>query len=585
MPTILKPSLRYTVAVVVTVMVMLPTACISSDSVTLSVDYGGSDGLPTVGRTMAGNYLSGRHAQAINDIPAATNFYRSALKISPGIPDLLRRSLVLTVVEGRMKEATALARKVVAINPKEVISNLVLVVNSIRSNRYAEAEKRTRAMPDSGINAYLRPLFIAWARTALGQGPDKALEALAPLAKKSGSKALYNFHAALINEMAGRSEKAEKYYLAAIKAQGGLSLRMVEFLGAHYERAKQPDKALELYRKYLNARPNSYILENSLARIKSGGVPPVKVSSAIEGVAEGLFGLSSSLNQQNVMETALVLGRLALFLKPDFPAMQIMIGEVLEAEKRLESANMVYAKINPTSPFSWRARLNAAFNMDNMDKTEEAIALLNTMADSNPGRPEPLINMGDILRSHERFAEAVAAYDKAIARIPKMTARYWSLLYSRGIALERSKRWKQAEGDFLKALKFEPEQPYVLNYLGYSWVDQGKNLKRAKKMIQKAVELRPNDGYIVDSLGWALYRIGDYTEAVGEMERAVMLMPEDPVINDHLGDVYWRVGRKYEARFQWRRALSFNPEPDVRDKISAKLKDGLKIQAKAGDDG
>ena len=168
-----------------------------------------------------------------------------------------------------------------------------------------------------------------------------------------------------------------------------------------------------------------------------------------------------------------------------------------------------------------------------------------------------------------------------------MERRHWSLLYSRGIALERSKQWARAETDFIKALELEPEQPYVLNYLGYSWVDQGIHLERATGMIEKAVELRPRDGFIVDSLGWAYFRIGDYGGAVRELERAVELRPQDPVINDHLGDAYWMVGRRLEARFQWRRALALEPEADVAGTITNKLEDGLPqpARATAGGDG
>ena len=183
--------------------------------------------------------------------------------------------------------------------------------------------------------------------------------------------------------------------------------------------------------------------------------------------------------------------------------------------------------------------------------------------------------------------EAVKAYDEAVKRIGALERRHWSLLYTRGIALERSKQWPRAEADFLAALEFEPEQPYVLNYLGYSWVDQGINLERAQKMIERAVELRPNDGYVVDSLGWVLYRLGKFAGAVRELERAVELRPEDPIINDHLGDAYWRVGRRQEARFQWRRSLSLEPEDDLlavlRDKIKAGLGDADK--PKSGSDG
>src|SRR5262249_17865161 len=151
------------------------------------------------------------------------------------------------------------------------------------------------------------------------------------------------------------------------------------------------------------------------------------------------------------------------------------------------------------------------------------------------------------------FAEAVTAYDEAIrhAGADGLPER-WTLYYDRGVALERSGQWQRAESDLQRALELKPEQPLVLNYLGYSWIDRGGSLERGLKMLEKAVELRPEDGYIIDSLGWAHYRLGDYAAAVQYLEKATELVPEDPTINDHLGDAYWQTGRLVEARYQWR---------------------------------
>ena len=200
------------------------------------------------------------------------------------------------------------------------------------------------------------------------------------------------------------------------------------------------------------------------------------------------------------------------------------------------------------------------------------------MAAEEPERAGADMQLGDLLRSKKRFAEAVDAYDEAIQRFEAagMPER-WSLYYSRGIALERSGQWQRAEADLLHALELKPDQPLVLNYLGYSWIDRGENLERGLKMIEKAVELRPEDGYIVDSLGWAHYRLGDYPSAVQYLEKAIELVPEDPTINDHLGDAYWQSGRPVEARYQWRRALQFGPQDDEIKPIQAKLDGGLSV--------
>lgn len=178
-----------------------------------------------------------------------------------------------------------------------------------------------------------------------------------------------------------------------------------------------------------------------------------------------------------------------------------------------------------------------------------------------------------MLRAKNRFADAVAIYDRAIARVAEPTRSAWPLFYSRGIAEERSHQWPKAEADFKEALQLAPDQSYVLNYLGYSWADRGENLPEARRMLEKAAALRPGDGSIIDSLGWVMLRQGQTGEAVHSLEQAVEISPEDATINGHLGDAYWAAGRKLEAGYQWRRALTLNPDPDDAAKLEAKLHD------------
>ena len=126
-------------------------------------------------------------------------------------------------------------------------------------------------------------------------------------------------------------------------------------------------------------------------------------------------------------------------------------------------------------------------------------------------------------------------------------------------------------------MAFQPDHPFILNYLGYAWADQGAHLDKALALIEKAATLRPTDGYITDSLGWVLYRMGRYNEAATRLERAVELMPYDPVINDHLGDAYWQINRKLEAKFQWMRAKNHAEDDKLKQDIDAKLINGLPI--------
>jgi Flp pilus assembly protein TadD len=236
----------------------------------------------------------------------------------------------------------------------------------------------------------------------------------------------------------------------------------------------------------------------------------------------------------------------------------------------------VYERVPASSPLKRNAQIQLATDLDSADRSDEAIKILRDVVTADPKDLEAVMALGNIERGRKKFSDCGDTYSKGIAVLPEGNDKANSVwYYYRGICEERSKQWPKAEADMRKALDLQSDQPHVLNYLGYSWIDQGINLDEGMKMIKRAVEQRPDDGYIVDSLGWAYYRIGNYEEAVKNLERAIDLKPEDPTINDHLGDAYWRVGRTLEAKFQWAHARDLKPEPDDLPKILAKIENGL----------
>jgi len=552
---------------------LLPAAC-ASDSLDIESSKDKTGDQVSGGTSVSGNYLAGRHAQAVSDTSGAALYLGNALEISPGTQSLLQRTFLMMASEGRIGKAAHLAHKVLAQNSKAPIANLTVVVEDIHAGRFDGAMKKITALPAGVLNGYMAPLLAAWTSIAQGKTLEDAIAHLSPL-KKEGSKPLYYLHKAMLLDFTGDHAGAVEAYLLGIKEQGGIILRVAQLLGNLYERKGDIDKAKALYMRFAQANPSSPLARQALRLLDSGATAKPIIATAGQGAAESFFGIATSLSQQNAKETALIFARLGLYLHSDFPVMQILLGNLLQLNGQLEEANVVFLAIDVSSAYSWPARLRAAENLDDLERTDEAAKTLNAMAKEEPDLADPLIRLGDILRARERFVEAGSAYDRAFKRIGTLQSHHWTLLYARGIVLERTKQWDRAEADFLKALEFKPDQPFVLNYLGYSWVDQGLHLDRAKGMIQKAVDLRPNDGYIVDSLGWAYFRLGEFANSVKEMERAVELKPEDPVLNDHLGDALWRVGRKLEARYQWQRVLVLEPEDDLRVQIAEKLADGL----------
>ena len=527
-----------------------------------------------------GDYLAGRYAYANHDITAAAEFMRRALEDDPGDRALLQRAVTLLVADGRIEDARELAPRLIEADPASRIAHLVVVVDDVRLGRLNDAKERLRDVPRDGVYALLIPALEAWIEFDDG-GVEGALAALQPLASRQAYSGYYNFQAGLIADAGGDIATAEAHYKKALETSPGGSLRAVQAYGGMLERADRRADAEAIYASYLRENPDSVWLETVEARLDRGDAPPAPVSEIEHGIAEALFDAASAVPQESGNDAGLLYARLALEIRPDFDVARMLIGETFDALGRPEDAVVMYDSIDPTSPFIWSARLRSAADLAALERVDEAVQKLKIAIDERPERADAAITLGDVLRQAERYREAAEAYDLAFSRIGEVEQRHWSLYYVRGITNERTKNWSRAEADFLKALELEPDQPLVLNYLGYSWVEQGTNLDRALAMIERAVELRPNDPYIIDSLGWALYQLGDYEGAVRNLEKSVELLSNDPIINDHLGDAYWRAGRKAEAKFQWQRSLALGPDDELAAKVRLKLSRGLSAEAEA----
>ncbi|MEE2997441.1 MAG: tetratricopeptide repeat protein [Pseudomonadota bacterium] len=532
----------------------------------------------------AGNYLAGRHAQKNWDFRQASRFLGKALEKGPDNTQLLRSTFFARLAAGDISGTLPMARKITKRHSSAPVAKLLLFVDSVKRGDLDSADRLLANFPDLGVSGILKPLLMSWVSLGRLEGADP-VQALSPLKNLSELRVLYELHAALLSDVAGRNSDAERHYKLAVKNVRGSTLRIVQGYGHHLERAGKTEQARLLYKSYIKENPDSVVLGPAMARLSRSLRPALLVSTPAEGIAEALFNVSGTIARENSPQLALIYGRLALYLRQDFDLARMLAAGILESMDRNEEAIAEYGGISPKSPFFWSARLRAAGNLEVLDRDDEAIEILRALSLEDKTHPEPLVSLGDLFRSNKRFAESVTAYDRAIAMLPEIDKRHWRVLYSRGISLERSKQWERAELDFKRALELKPDQPYVLNYLGYSWVDQGVNLEQAHKMIERAVKLRPNDGYIVDSLGWVLYRLRDFEGAVEKLERAVELRPNDPTINDHLGDAYWRVGRYNEARFQWQRALTLKPEKDHISAIEGKLLRGLKLPDSGEEDG
>jgi tetratricopeptide (TPR) repeat protein len=515
-----------------------------------------------------GDFLDGRFAASESDSPHAAEFFLRALAADPTNTGIQQQAFVACLLTGA-PEALKLARQL----PDNPVAQLLLADQDARNGVWEAAEQRFRNLPHQGLTQLLQPLLVAWAQQGGGH-TDAALATLRPYVDGPRFRGVYALHAALINDLANRSAEAGRLYRAATAEYGGTNLRLAQIVASWQARQGHKAEAEQTLRALADTSQELSIALPALIATIDAPNPPRQVARATDGIAEAYLALAAALRAQDSPDFSLLLLRLALGVRPDFTAARLLEADIHESGRHYNAATAALTPVGNDDPLIAVVRLHRAGLAERLNHTDEATHALESAAHDYPQSALPLAQLGDLLRAKDRYAEAAAAYDRAIARLHDAGPAAWPLYYSRGIAEDRAHQWAKAEQDFQHALELSPDQPYVLNYLGYSWADQGTHLIQARKMLERAAELRPNDGAIVDSLGWVLLRQGDTAGAVRALEHAVELQPEDASINGHLGDAYAAAGRAREARYQWRRALNFNPEPDDAAKLEAKLHDG-----------
>lgn len=530
--------------------------------------------------SFSGAYLAGRAAEADNDLDAAIDYYRRALVAEPDNEPLLQSIMLALIANGQFEEALPFADKLKAVPDVERFSRVALAVDAFREKDYAEAEYMLKLSLSSDLDKLIAGVMTAWAKAGAGDA-KAALEGLDKLEGPQWYGLFVNIHRALIADFAGLKDEAAKVYDETAIARSAADVapeayvRLVEAYAGFLARKGDKAKALDELRRVDELAPTRPVTAALRADIAAGKTIPMTAPDPSEGAAALLLDVGSALNRSGGEAFVRLYLQFAHALSPKNDAVLVQLGAVSEQQQKLEEAIGFYSKVSPDSSMKRVAELQLGLNLAELKRTDEAVSHLKALVDANPDDMRAYLALGGTFAGEERYREAAEVYDRAVARLTNPQRADWTIFYQRGIAYERLKEWPKAEPNFKKALELYPNQPQVLNYLGYSWIDMNINLEEGLEMIRKAVELRPSDGFIIDSLGWGYYRLGRYEEAVTELERAVALQPADPVLNDHLGDAYWRVGRKLEARFQWTHARDMKPDPDVLNKVLQKLAKGL----------
>ena len=524
------------------------------------------------GLGLSGAYLAARVAENDNDFRASAGWYDAALAADPGNPVLVEGALYSRLALGNFDQAHELALALGDKAKDNQLAGFAFIAFDALAEDYPALIKA--GADGRKVGPVLDELIVAWAKVGDGK-MSEALTDFDSVAGMRGMEGVGLYHKAMALAVAGDFEGAEA--ILSGKANGPVTLnrRGILALAQILSQLERNPDAVAMLDKAFGTEPEPTI-DALRARLQAGEpVPFDQIPSARAGMAEVFYTVGSLLQGDAEPAYVLLHSRIANALNPLNSEALLLTAQALEDLGQYDLAVESFALVKKDNPIFYSAEIGRADALYASGKKEASVEVLQSLARSHGEMVVVQSALADVLRREERWAEAVTAYDAALAMVTKVEKPHWTLFFNRAVCQERLNAWDKAEADFRRALELNPNQPQVLNYLGYSLVDRGLNLDEALDLIQQAVRAEPEAGYIIDSLAWAYFRLGRYEDALEPMERASLLEPVDAVVTDHLGDVYWMVGRKREAEFQWHRALSFEPEAKDAARIRRKLEIGL----------
>lgn len=534
----------------------------------------------SLGHVDSGAFLTAVVATHKGDDLDAARAFRAAAAADPTNKDLLKQAFIRSVLAGD-PEAVPLAR-LTARQPEgqSIISSLVLGNDAVTRANWAEASRFYQQAGADPMAHLILPLLQAWCQ----QGQGHADEAIASLTHIQGSVLVpfYTLHAAMIAQTAGQAAKAGELFAQAAKIMPGYDLLLTRSQAAWLWSQGQQDKARSLIRGMIQADP---VLALAGAQLQAtiGHAP---VTSAQAGIARAYVLTAFLLRQQGRQQgqadrpgptdhqfdeaSRLMLG-FALGLDPHLAEARLMLSEIQDAEGHQTAARETLLRIPQTDPLYPVAAFRLALVDGSTGHLDEAQIILTHLVQDTGGQGLAVRALGNTLSARKDWKGAIAAYNQAVTQATASKTLDWSLLFLRAVAYHESGDWPRAKADLQQALKLAPDEPLLLNFLGYSMVERKENLTEAAALLRKAADLDPKDAAIRDSLGWVQVELGDLAGGTALLEHAAEQTPEDPEVNYHLGEAYWRAGRRTEAVDQWNVALGLHPEPADEALIRAAL--------------
>ncbi|WP_417450566.1 tetratricopeptide repeat protein [Kordiimonas sp.] len=528
------------------------------------------------GASFYGPFVAATLAHHDDNYAKAASYYLDALNSDPDSQFVADRAFFQLLYAGRTDDAARVATDMLKREdaPDDDLIRIIYVLEAYKRQDWQAVRTRLALGKDTGFGFLIAPILEAWSYAAEG-ARDQAMTALEPLLADPRLSGIGEEHRAYILDHLGDFAGAKTAFLKLANAERPSSFQpMIAYAYMLYRTGHTVDARAFLGEQTKRFNENAFLMREGM-RVTAGYEPTQDTSNPRGAAGAVFYGLGTEFAQGQSLQAGVVYLRLASYLMPEVAETYIMLGDLLEKLNVPGAAARAYATVPQMSPLRELAEIKRIGALRTAGDVAAAEAMVRAGLRDDPTNHTLLVTLADMLREKELFDEAAVRYGQVIDQIQKPHARDWFVYFARGVCYERLGDWNRAEADLITALRLNPGEASVLNYLGYSWIDRGQNVDRAKDMIRQAVEKMPDDGFVIDSLGWVHYLTGEYAEAVTQLEKAVKLEPNDPTINHHLGDAYWQVGRKIEARFQWRHALDNNPNATERPELLQKLEQGL----------
>lgn len=534
-----------------------------------------------VTNSLYGAYLAGRVAHIRQDFDNAAEYYKIVIDKDAGNTSLNRMVYSILSSLGQIEQATPYARKEIEIGNTESVAPLIVAINDFADSRYADSRHSIELIKDKAHTTLINPLFVAWTYAGEKNEAD-AIASIDKIEKAPYLDTMKLFHKGMIYDYLGNREKAEEMYGEIIqKHYTNVTYRLLEIITDFYVRNGDKETALKIFGRYNDDGLLSILLTNIDKQINQANEnSPAIIDTPQKGLAEALFNIGTIFRSSvGGTEFAQIYTAASSYLNPDYDISQIALANILEEEGLLKEANKYYGQIGKNSGSYFIARAKIIENLSTMKEYGEAEKQIKSLLNDYPDNTQLLSDLGNVYSSMERHDKAVEYYQKAIANSKGDDRDLWSVYYAMAVSYDKLNQKIAAEQNLQKALELSNQNPNILNYLGYSWLEQGRNIDKAADMILASYQKYPYEGHILDSLGWLYFKLGMYQKAVEFLEQATAINPGNAVINDHLGDAYWFAGRKNEASFQWNHALDLKEDADSLDKslIKSKLEDGPAI--------